>query len=43
VKDLALEMCKFASKDPKFLNYRPSMVAASALIISINIFENRHF
>ena len=37
---MALEICKFSLNDPIFLNYRPSMVAASALLISINIFEN---
>ena len=37
---MALEICKFSLNDPSFLNYRPSMVAASALLISINIFEN---
>ena len=40
VKDMALEICKFSLNDPIFLNYRPSMVAACSLLISINIFEN---
>ena len=39
VKLMSLEICKFSLNDPCFLNYRPSMVAASALIISINLFQ----
>lgn len=39
VKEMALEICKFSLNDPSFLNYRPSMIAACSLIISINLFK----
>jgi hypothetical protein len=39
VKEMSIEICKFSLNDPSFLNYRPSIVAASALIISINLFQ----
>ena len=36
---MALEVCKFSLNDPTFLNYRPSMIAACSIIISLNLFE----
>ena len=36
---MALEICKFSLNDPTFLNYRPSMIAACSIIISLNLFE----
>jgi len=39
VYDMAFQMCKFQLNDAKFLNYRPSQVAACACILAINIFE----
>ena len=39
VKEMTYEICKFQLNDPCFLNYRPSMISACALLISINIYE----
>ena len=33
------QICKFQLNDSKFLKYRPSMIAACAVIISINIYR----
>jgi len=32
-------MCKFQLNDASFLEYRPSEIAAAAVILSINIYE----
>lgn len=37
VKLYAYSICKFAMYDATFLNYRPSQIAACAVIMSINI------
>ena len=39
VYSMAYQICKFSQNDSKFLEYRPSQLAAAACIISINIFE----
>jgi hypothetical protein len=39
VKEMALEICKFSLNDPTYLNYRPSIIAACSIIISLNLFE----
>ena len=36
---MALEICKFSLNDPTYLNYRPSIIAACSIIISLNLFE----
>ena len=36
--NLTFQMCKFTMNDPHFLKYRPSMVAACAVIICANIY-----
>lgn len=33
------EICKFSLNDEMFLNYKPSQIAACAVILSINIFK----
>ena len=35
---LAYQICKFSMNEAEFLDYKPSQIAASAVIISINIF-----
>lgn len=37
--DIAFQVCKFSLNDAKFLNYAPSKIAASSLLLAINIFE----
>jgi len=37
--DIAFQISKFSLNDAKFLNYVPSKVAASSLLLAINIFE----
>lgn len=39
IQDMAFQICKFQLNDARFLNYKPSMVAASSVILAINIFE----
>ena len=39
VSDMGYQICKFQLNDSKFLKYRPSMIAACAVIISINIYR----
>ena len=36
---MSYEICKFSLNDEKFLNYKPSQIAACAVILSINIFK----
>jgi len=36
--NLTFQMCKFTMNDPYFLKYRPSMIAACAVIICSNIY-----
>lgn len=36
---MSFQICKFQLNEALFLKYQPSMVAASALIISVNIYE----
>lgn len=38
VYDMAYQICKFQLNDAQFLEYRPSEIAACAVILSINIF-----
>jgi len=37
--DMSFQICKFQLNDSSFLNHHPSKVAASSLILAINIFE----
>ena len=37
--DLVYQISKYQLTEPHFLNYDPSIVAAAAIIISINIYE----
>ena len=39
VYSMAYQICKFSQNDSLFLNYRPSQLAAAAVLISINIYE----
>lgn len=39
IQDMAFQICKFQLNDSRFLNYKPSVVAACAVILSINIYE----
>ena len=39
VNDMSYQMCKFQLNDASFLEYRPSEIAAAAVILSINIYE----
>lgn len=38
VFEMGFQICKFQLNDAKFLNYRPSQIAACAVILAINIF-----
>lgn len=40
VFEFAYELCKFQLNDSKFLEYRPSQIAACACILAINIYED---
>jgi hypothetical protein len=42
VRNMALELCKLTLNDSIFLNYRSTMIAACAVIISINVFEKNN-
>ena len=35
--NMAFQICKFTMNEPVFLNYQPSVIAASAVILSANI------
>ena len=37
--EMSYQICKFSLNDANFLKYQPSQIAASALLLSINIFE----
>ena len=37
--EMSYQICKFSLNDASFLKYQPSQIAASALLLSINIFE----
>ena len=39
VYDMSYQICKFQLNDSRFLGYRPSQLAACAVIISINIYR----
>lgn len=39
VFEMSFQICKFQLNESKFLDYRPSQIAASAAILSINIYE----
>lgn len=39
IQDMGFQICKFQLNDSRFLNYKPSVVAACAIILSINIYE----
>lgn len=39
VYQMSCQICKFSLNESKFLIYRPSMVAACSIILSINIYE----
>lgn len=36
---MSFQICKFQLNDSMFLNFRPSIVAACSLILSVNIYE----
>lgn len=40
VFDMGFQICKFAYNEARFLDYRPSQVAASAALLAINIYED---
>ena len=37
--DMAFQICKFHLNEVSFIKFRPSMIAAASLILSINIYE----
>jgi hypothetical protein len=37
--DMAFQICKFQLNDARFLNYKPSVIAACSVILAINIYE----
>ena len=37
--DMSYQICKFQLNDAQFLKYQPSVMAACALLLSINIYE----
>jgi hypothetical protein len=39
VQEMCFQICKFCLNDAKFLDFRPSQVAACSCILSINIYE----
>jgi hypothetical protein len=39
---MSYQICKFQLNDAKFINYRPSMIAACSIIIGINIYEKEN-
>lgn len=36
---MSFQICKFQCNDAQFLKYRPSVIAACAIILAINIYE----
>ena len=36
---MSYELCKFSMNDDMFLNYKPSVIAACCVLLSINIFN----
>ena len=40
VFDMGFQICKFQLNEAHFLDYRPSQIAAAAVILSINIYED---
>lgn len=39
IQDMAFQICKFQLNDARFLNYKPSQIAACSVILAINIYE----
>lgn len=39
IQDMAYQICKFQLNDARFLNYKPSLIAACSCILAINIYE----
>jgi hypothetical protein len=39
IREMSYQICKFQLNEAKFLNYRPSCIAACSVILSINIFQ----
>lgn len=39
IREMSYQICKFQLNEAKFLNYKPSCIAACAVILAINIFE----
>ena len=39
IYDMSFQICKFQCNDAQFLKYRPSVIAACAIILAINIYE----
>ena len=39
IYEMSFQICKFSLNDSKFLEFRPSQIAACSIIISINIYE----
>jgi len=40
---MCYELCKFSLNEDLFLSYKPSLIAASAMILSINIYKIEEF
>lgn len=40
IKDMSFQICKFSLNEACFLKYRPSQIAACAVLIAINIYED---
>lgn len=43
IRNMSQQFCKFALNDAKFLNYRPSVLAASSVIIALNVHKAEQF
>lgn len=39
IYDMSFQICKFQCNDAQFLKYRPSVIAACAIILAVNIYE----
>jgi hypothetical protein len=39
IYDMSYQICKYQMNDSKFLAYRPSQLAACAVIIAVNIYK----
>lgn len=37
IRNMAVQFCKFALNDAKYLNYRPSVMGACSVIIAVNV------